>query len=80
VERQIAIIFAGTQGMLDDLPVDQIQPFEEFLHSFMDRKATQLLGDIANKKELTDDLREALTKTVNEAKTEFTMSRGIKAA
>src|SRR5215467_10455795 len=80
VERQIAIIFAGTQGMLDDLPVDQIQPFEEFLHSFMDRKATQLLGDIANKKELTDDLREALAKAINEAKSEFTATRGIKAA
>jgi F-type H+-transporting ATPase subunit alpha len=80
VERQIAIIFAGTQGMLDDLPVDQIQPFEEFLHPFMDRKHAQLLADIANKKELTEELRDGLTKAINEAKTEFTMSRGIKAA
>jgi F-type H+-transporting ATPase subunit alpha len=80
VERQIAIIFAGSQGMLDDLPVDQIQPFEEFLQPFLDRKYAQLLADIANKKELTDDLRESLTKATNEAKAEFTMSRGIKAA
>ena len=80
VERQIAIIFAGSQGMLDDLPVDQIQPFEEFLHPFLDRKYAQLLADIANKKELTDDLREALTKATNDAKAEFTTSRGIKAA
>ena len=80
VERQITIIFAGTQGMLDDLPVDQIQPFEEFLHPFFDRKCAQLLTDIANKKELTDDLREALAKAINEAKSEFTATRGIKAA
>jgi F-type H+/Na+-transporting ATPase subunit alpha len=80
VQRQITIIFAGTQGMLDDLPVDQIQAFEEFLHSFMDRKQAQLLTDVANKKELTDELREALTKAINEAKAEFTMGRGIKAA
>jgi F-type H+/Na+-transporting ATPase subunit alpha len=80
VERQIAIIFAGTQGMLDDLPVDQVQPFEEFLHPFFDRKYSQLLADIANKRELTDDLREALAKAINEAKAEFTASRGIKAA
>ncbi len=32
VEHQIAIIFAGTQGVLDDVPVDQVQAFEEFLH------------------------------------------------
>src|SRR6201997_3147436 len=43
VERQIAIIFAGTQGLLDDLSVDQVQPFEEFLHPFFDRKYAQLL-------------------------------------
>src|SRR5512139_3973563 len=30
VEKQVAIIFAGTQGLLDDMPVDQIRPFEEF--------------------------------------------------
>jgi F-type H+/Na+-transporting ATPase subunit alpha len=80
VERQIAIIFAGTQGMLDDLPVDQIQVFEEFLHPFMERKYGQLLADIAKKKELADDLREALTRAVEDARTEFTASRGIKAA
>jgi F-type H+-transporting ATPase subunit alpha len=80
VERQIAIIFAGTQGMLDDLPVDQIQVFEEFLHPFMERKYGQLLADIAKKKELTDDLREGLTRAIGDAKTEFTASRGIKAA
>ena len=80
VERQIAIIFAGSQGMLDDLPVDQVQPFEEFLHPFMDRKYAQLGRGIADKRELTEDLREALTNAINEAKAEFTMSRGIKAA
>jgi F-type H+/Na+-transporting ATPase subunit alpha len=80
VQRQIAIIFAGTQGMLDDVPVDQIEAFEEFLHPLMDRKHAQLLADIANKKELTDEIREALTRAIDSAKAEFAMSRGIKAA
>jgi F-type H+-transporting ATPase subunit alpha len=80
VERQIAIIFAGTQGLLDDMPVEQIRPFEEFLFGFLDRKHAQLLADIANKKELTDDLRSGLTGAVNAAKAEFMAARGIKAA
>jgi len=80
VERQIAIIFAGTQGLLDDMPVDQIREFETFLFGFLDRKHAQVLGDIANKKELTDDLRTALTAAINAAKAEFMASRGIKAA
>jgi len=80
VEKQIAIIFAGGQGMLDDLPVEEVRPFEEFLYPYLERKHPQLLGDIANKKELGDELREALTKAVSAAKTEFASSRGIKAA
>jgi F-type H+-transporting ATPase subunit alpha len=80
VERQIAIIFAGTQGLLDDMPVDQIREFETFLFGFLDRKHAQVLGDIANKKELTDDLRAALAAAIDAAKAEFLASRGIKAA
>src|SRR5690349_1833858 len=80
VERQIAIIFAGTQGFLDDMPVDQIRAFEEFLFGFLDRKHAQVLGDIANKKELTDDLRSALGAAIDAAKAEFRTARGIKAA
>ena len=80
VERQIAIIFAGTQGLLDDMPVEQIRPFEEFLFGFLDRHHAKLLGDIANKKELTDELRSALTDAINAAKGEFVAARGIKAA
>jgi F-type H+-transporting ATPase subunit alpha len=80
VERQIAIIFAGTQGLLDDMPVDQIREFEEFLFGFLDRKHAQVLADIASKKELSDDLRAALTAAINAAKAEFMAARGIKAA
>src|SRR6059036_3809050 len=80
VEKQVAIIFAGSQGLLDDLPVDQVRPFEEFLYPFLERKHAQLLPEIANKKELTDELREALTKALIAAKADFIAARGIKAA
>ncbi|HME94992.1 MAG TPA: F0F1 ATP synthase subunit alpha [Methylomirabilota bacterium] len=80
VERQIAIIFAGTQGLLDDMPVDQIRPFEEFLFGFLDRKHGQVLSDVANKKELTDELRATLAAAIEAAKAEFTAARGSKAA
>jgi F-type H+/Na+-transporting ATPase subunit alpha len=80
VEKQVAIIFAGSQGLLDDLPVDQVRPFEEFLYPFLERKHAQLLPEIANKKELADELREGLTKALTAAKAEFIAARGIKAA
>jgi F-type H+-transporting ATPase subunit alpha len=80
VEKQVAIIFAGTQGLLDDVPVDAIRAFEEFFYGWLERKDGRILSEIRDKKELSDSLREALTKAVNEAKAEFVAARGIKAA
>jgi F-type H+/Na+-transporting ATPase subunit alpha len=80
VEKQVAIIFAGTQGLLDDLPVDSVREFETFFYGWLERKQAQLLTEIRDKRELSDALRDTLTKAVNEAKTEFMASKGIKAA
>jgi len=80
VDQQVAIIFAGTQGMLDDVPGDEIRSFEEFLYPFLGRTHPKLLPDIANKKELSDELRDALATALGEAKAEFMLTRGIKAA
>jgi F-type H+-transporting ATPase subunit alpha len=80
VEKQVVMIFAGTQGMLDDVPVDQVRAFEEFLHPFLERRHPALMPGIAERKELSDELRDGLAKAIDEAKAEFMMSRGIKAA
>jgi F-type H+-transporting ATPase subunit alpha len=80
VERQVVIIFAGTQGLLDDLPVDQVRAFEEFLHPWIERRQAQLLAEIREKKELGDALRDALAKAIADAKVEFVAARGVKAA
>jgi F-type H+-transporting ATPase subunit alpha len=80
VEKQITVIFAGTQGLLDDVPADQVRAFEEFFHGWMERKHAQLLGTIANKREITDEIREGLSGAIADAKGEFLASRGIQAA
>jgi F-type H+-transporting ATPase subunit alpha len=80
VEQQVAIVFAGTQGLLDDVPVDAVRPFEEFFYGWLGRRQPQILAEIRDKKEITDALREQLTAAVNEAKPEFLAAKGIKAA
>jgi F-type H+-transporting ATPase subunit alpha len=80
VEKQVAIIFAGTQGLLDDLPVDAIRSFEEFFYGWLERRQSTILQEIRDKKEIGDTLRETLSKAVTDAKTEFMTARGIKAA
>ena len=80
IEKQVAILFAGAQGLLDDLPVDAVREFETHFHAWLERKAPQILGELRDKKEIGDALREALTKAVGDAKAEFAAAKGIRAA
>jgi F-type H+-transporting ATPase subunit alpha len=80
VEKQVAIIFAGTQGLLDDVPVDAVREFETFFFAWLERKQPQTLGEVREKKELSDALRETLARAVTDAKAEFVAAKGIKAA
>jgi F-type H+-transporting ATPase subunit alpha len=80
VEKQVAIIFAGTQGLLDDLPIDAVRPFEEFFFGWLERKQAAILGELRDKKELSPALFDQLNQAVQAAKAEFVAARGIKAA
>jgi len=80
VEKQVVIIFAGSQGLLDDVPVDAVRPFEEFFYGWLERRQPQILAEIRDKKEISDALRETLTRAITEAKAEFIAAKGIKAA
>src|SRR4051794_14808771 len=59
--RQIAIIFAGTNGYIDDLPVDQIRDFESELYKYVDTTNAGLLRAIMEKKILDDGLKQQMT-------------------
>jgi F-type H+-transporting ATPase subunit alpha len=70
-EHQVAILFAGTQGLLDDVKVDSVRAFEDGFHKYLDSAQTALLKDISEKKALDDDLRNRLKDAVNEFKQNF---------
>ncbi len=70
--QQVAILFAGTQGLLDDLPVPDIKAFEAGYYSFLDTAHPDILSDIATKKALDDDLRARLKAAILEYKADFT--------
>jgi F-type H+-transporting ATPase subunit alpha len=71
VEKQIAIIFAGTNGYLDDLPVEQCAKFEEELYRFVDNTNHGLWEEIRTKKVLDDGLRAKLKAAIEGCKTRF---------
>ncbi len=79
MEQQVAILFAGTQGLLDDLPVEAVRAFETFFHDWLERTEPELLKMIRDTRTLSDDLREALTRAVQAGKSAFTEKPGTEA-
>ena len=71
LERQIIIIFAGTQGFLDDLPVEQCRRFEEELYRFIDNAHRDIRDQIRDQKVLDDALRARLRDAIKEFKARF---------
>jgi len=63
-ERQIAIIFAATNGFLDKLPVGVLGRFEKELNEYLDMKHSDLLPQIAKEKVISDDIKEKLSKAI----------------
>ncbi|HVY93292.1 MAG TPA: F0F1 ATP synthase subunit alpha [Bryobacteraceae bacterium] len=78
VEKQVLIIFAGTNGFLDDLPVEQCRPFEAGLSKFMDNAHPAILTTIREKKTIDDTLKPQLTAAIQEYKTRFVQEQKAK--
>src|ERR1700689_277682 len=73
--KQILIIFAGTGGFLDDLPVNQVRDFEKELYEYVDATQAGLLRTTMEKKVLDDGLKAQLTEVIKQAKQQFVSSR-----
>src|SRR5689334_13504889 len=71
LEKQIMIIYAGTKGYLDDMPVELCRKFEEDLYRFTENAHRDVLDDIRTKKVLDKDLEEKIKATLAEFKTRF---------
>jgi F-type H+-transporting ATPase subunit alpha len=73
--KQILIIFAGTSGALDDMPVEQVGGFEDALYKFVDTTSPALLRAIMEKKVLDDHLKAEMTRVIKECKEQFVEAR-----
>ena len=71
VAYQIITIFAGTQGLLDDLEVTDLKDFEVGLHKYMETTGGEVIQQIIDKKTLDDDLMKRIREVILEYKTLF---------
>ena len=73
--KQILIIFAGTSGALDDMPVEQVRDFEKDLYKYVETANPGLLNTIMEKKILDDNLKAEMSRVIKEAKQQFVDAR-----
>ena len=71
VEKQVIIIFAVVSGQLLDIPADQVAAFEKELFEFIDGVYGDIPETIRATKQMDDDIKEKLTKAIEEFKAKF---------
>ena len=71
VEKQVIIIYAVVSGALLDIPANQISEFEKELFSFVDSVYSDIPESIRTTGKLEDDVKEKLTKAIEECKSKF---------
>ena len=71
VENQVVIIFAGSRGFLDDIPVSSIGKFEAELYPYIEAKYPEIFEEIRSKKTIEKDLEDNLIKALNDFKATF---------
>lgn len=66
--RQVIILFAGTQGLTDDIKVENLAEFEKQLFAFMDKHHPKVEKDLIAARDLTDEVKAPLEKAIMEFK------------
>ncbi|MGH7888925.1 MAG: F0F1 ATP synthase subunit alpha, partial [Thermodesulfobacteriota bacterium] len=66
VEKQVLLIYAVTNGYVDDYPVDAVRKYEKELYLFFEATRQNLLEEIKTKKDISDDLAQRVRKALDE--------------
>ena len=69
--HQVAILYVGGQGHLDELPKDRVKPFEAFFHAFLDERYPDVIHEIDKTKDLPEAIAKRLDAAAAEAKPQF---------
>lgn len=75
VEEQVAILWAGSQGYIDDVPVEHVRRFEEEYLEYLRSTQGELLGRIRDEKALSDEIIESLQRVTKDFKSTNTYAQ-----
>ena len=70
VEQETMVVYAGTNGYLDDIPVNKVLDFQNLFLQYVDQYVPDLRKDLAEKKEMSADIESRLKKALTDFKTQ----------
>ena len=68
LSQQVSILYAGTRGFLDKVPIEKIGDFEEKFEEYMESQHRDLLDEIENLKDISEDLEKKLEEAIKSFK------------
>jgi F-type H+-transporting ATPase subunit alpha len=71
VEKQVAILYAATKGKLDDIPTPRVKDFESGFYRFLETEHPNVLKELGDTKNLTDELAAELDKAIDQFRESF---------
>ncbi|MCI0469426.1 MAG: F0F1 ATP synthase subunit alpha [Nitrospirae bacterium] len=71
VDEQVMLIFAGTQGYLDDVPVDGVKTFEEAFLRYIRTEKSELKKELMAKKTIDDEIKPKIIEAITKFKDTF---------
>ncbi len=77
MEKQVTILYAGTNGYLDKLPVDTLADYEAEVYSYIESNDPSIFSDLKEKEEFTDEIKEKMNKALTSFGETFKATKGL---
>ncbi len=77
MEKQVTILYAGTNGYLDKLPVETLADYEAEMYSYIESNDPSIFSDLKEKQEFTDEIKEKMNKALTSFGETFKATKGL---
>jgi len=77
VEKQVCILFAGTRGYLDEMPLEVLADYERELYEFIESRYPEIYKEIREKQEISPELEEKMHAALKEFNEEFKKNHNV---
>ena len=72
--EQVAVVYAGVKGLIDEVPVDEVTKFASELREYLKTSKPDYISKVLSEKKLSDELESVLKESINEVKSSMLAS------